>query len=313
MSTKTLLFTLVLVTAFSFFAFSVRRLILMLRIGKADNRFDHPLLRLKRTITVALGQTKLFREPVPGLMHALIFWGFLILLIAVLEAIGEGLIPGFSLSVLGALYAPLVFLQDLFVGLVIVGVGYALFRRYVVHPKRLEVDRHGKIDATLILVAILLIMVSMLGQNASGMTLSGIDHARFFAALFVPLFAGANVQTVILTHEMFWWAHVILVLGFLNYLPYSKHLHVLSSVPNVYFSSTKPRGALKPINLEEEGVEKFGASDVEDLTWKQLLDGYTCTECGRCTSVCPANLTGKLLSPRKIIVDIRKRLTEKGP
>lgn len=313
MTTKTLAFILVLLGAFSFFAFSVRRLILMLRIGKADNRFDSPMVRLKKTIVVALGQSKLFRDPVPGIMHALIFWGFLVLLLAVIEAIGEGLIPGFSLNVLGTLYEPLLFLEDLFVGLVVLAVLITSYRRYVVRPKRLEVDRHGKVDATLILVAILLIMLSMLGQNAAKMSLSGIDHARFLASWCVPFFANATIQEVGIAHDVFWWTHIVLVFGFLNYLPYSKHLHVLSSIPNVYFSSTKPRGALKPINLEEEGVEKFGVSDVEDLTWKQLLDGYTCTECGRCTSVCPANLTGKLLSPRKIIVDIRKRLSEKGP
>ena len=246
-------------------------------------------------------------------MHALIFWGFVVLLLAVLESIVQGLFPGFSLSVLGPLYHPLLFTQDFFVGCVILSVLFALYRRYVTRPKRLDVDRHGKIDATLILVAILLIMVSMLGQNAARMELTGIDHSRFLTALFVPLFSGGNTETVKRLYEAFWWMHIVLVFGFLNYLPYSKHLHVLTSIPNVFFSSIKPKGALRPINLEEEGVEKFGVSDVEDLTWKQLLDSYTCTECGRCTASCPANLTGKLLSPRKIMVDIRRRLEEKGP
>ncbi|MEK6755865.1 MAG: (Fe-S)-binding protein, partial [Bacteroidota bacterium] len=139
------------------------------------------------------------------------------------------------------------------------------------------------------------------------------SSGRFLSAVVRPLFVSSDQSTVNIWFEIFWWTHVAVVLAFLNYLPYSKHLHVLTSIPNVYFSASKPRGALNPINLEAENVEKFGASDVEDLTWKQLLDGYTCTECGRCTAACPANITGKILSPRKIIMDIRKRLEEKGP
>jgi Fe-S oxidoreductase len=246
-------------------------------------------------------------------MHALIFWGFVVLLLAVLEAVGQGLYPVFSLAILGPLYRPLIFMQDFFVGCVILSVAYALYRRYIVRPKRLTVDRHGAIDATMILITILLIMLSMLGQNAARMDLTNREEARFLTALLVPLFAGGTSDTAKMIYEICWWTHIVLVFAFLNYLPYSKHLHVLTSIPNVYFSSTRPKGALRPINLEEEGAEKFGVSDVEDLTWKQLLDGYTCTECGRCTASCPANLTGKLLSPRKIIVDIRKRLSEKGP
>lgn len=312
MPIKTYTFLFVLVLSFSFFAYSLRRLIVLLKIGKKDDRFDAPLKRLKKVLVVAMGQSKLFREFVPGLMHALIFWGFVVLLLAVLEAIGEGLVPGFSLSFLGPLYRPLVLVQEFFTGCVIVGVIYALFRRYITRPKRLQVDRHGNIDAAMILVAILLIMISMLGQNAAKMSLNGTDRVRILSSLFVPLLAEKSPGAINTLYEVFWWSHIALVLGFLNYLPYSKHLHVLTSLPNVYFSSLKPRGALRPINLEEEGVEKFGASDVEDLTWKQLLDSYTCTECGRCTAACPANLTGKLLSPRKIMVDIRKRLVEKG-
>jgi Fe-S oxidoreductase len=313
MPVKTVVFLLVLIASLSFFGYSVRRLLRLLSIGKEDNRFDALGSRFKKTVVVALGQSKLFREFVPGAMHALIFWGFVVLLIAVIESIVQGLFPGFSLSVLGPLYHPLMFMQDFFVGCVILSVLFALYRRYVTRPKRLNVDRHGKIDATMILAAILLIMVSMLGQNAAGMDLTGMDHSRFLTVLFVPMFSGGSAETVKALYETFWWMHIVLVFGFLNYLPYSKHLHVLTSIPNVFFSSIKPKGALRPINLEEEGVEKFGVSDVEDLTWKQLLDSYTCTECGRCTASCPANVTGKLLSPRKIMVDIRRRLAEKGP
>ena len=315
MTTRSIVFSVVLLCAFGFFAFSIRQLILFLRIGKPDERFDKPWGRVKKTLVVAIAQSKILREPVAGAMHALIFWGFLVLLTAVLESLGEGLLHGFSFRFLGQLYEPLAFMQDMFAGLVVVAVLVALYRRFIVRPKRLEIEGHGQLDAVLILVMILLIMVSMLGQNATRMILDGgvPSGGRFLSAAVRPLFVSFAQSTVNTWFEIFWWTHITVVLLFLNYLPYSKHLHVLTSIPNVYFSSSKPRGALNPINLEAENVEKFGANDVEDLTWKQLLDGYTCTECGRCTAACPANTTGKILSPRKIIMDIRERLEEKGP
>jgi Fe-S oxidoreductase len=315
MTTRSIVFSLVLLCAFGFFAFSIRRLIRFLRIGKPDERFDKPWGRVKKTLVVAIAQSKILREPVAGAMHALIFWGFLVLLTAVLESLGEGLLHGFSFRFLGRLYEPLAFMQDMFAGLVVVAVLVALYRRFIVRPKRLEIEGHGQLDAVLILVMILLIMVSMLGQNATRMILDGgvASGGRFLSAAVRPLFVSFAQSTVNTWFEIFWWTHITVVLVFLNYLPYSKHLHVLTSIPNVYFSSSKPRGALNPINLEAENVEKFGANDVEDLTWKQLLDGYTCTECGRCTAACPANTTGKILSPRKVIMDIRERLEEKGP
>lgn len=314
MTLKNIVFSILFLASLTLFAFSVRRLIMMLRIGKPEGRFGNPVERLKRTLIVAIGQSKLLREPAAGLMHALIFWGFLVLLTSVLESIGEGLIHGFSLRFLGPFYPVIAFSGDLFGGFVILAVFYALYRRMILRPKRLEVGRHGKLDALFILITIFFIMVSMFGQNAGRMVLEGSgSEGRFLSGSLVPWFAGMSAETVQVWFELFWWMHIVLVLGFLNYLPHSKHLHVLTSVPNVYFSSLKPKGALNPINLEAENVEKFGASDVEDLTWKQLLDGYTCTECGRCEASCPANSTGKLLSPRKIIVDIRRRLAEKGP
>ena len=295
------------------FSWSVTRLIKHLRVGKPENRFDKPGTRLMKVLTVAFGQSKLLREPVAGLMHFFIFWGFVVLLSAVLESIAEGIIPGFTAAALGdGLYDLLAVLQELFVGLVIVSVIVALFRRYILRPKRLELGLHSRLDATAILMTILLIMAGMIGQNACRIVLEGNENpARLLSAFAVPLFSSMEPSAVSGWFELFWWVHIVLVLAFLNYLPYSKHLHVLTSVFNVYFSSTSPRGSLKPINLGAENVEQFGVADVQDLTWKQLLDGYTCTECGRCSTACPAHSTGKLLSPRKIIMDIRARLTEK--
>ena len=315
MTTKNIVFLFVLAAALTYFAFSVRRLVRHLRLGQPDNRFDSPWTRLKRMLVVAIGQSKILREPFAGTMHAFIFWGFLVLLTAVLESIGEGIVHGFSFRFLGGLSEPLAFMQDLFGGLVIIAVLVAFYRRAIIRPKRLELEGHGQADATFILSMILFIMISMFGQNAVRMVLDGAQTSggHFLSNLFTPLFVSVAPTTLEVWFDVFWWMHIGIVLLFLNYLPYSKHLHVLTSVPNVYFSDLKPRGALKPINLEAENVQKFGAADVEDLTWKQLLDGYTCTECGRCSASCPANLTGKLLSPRKIIMDIRQRLEEKAP
>ena len=313
MTTKNLIFLVVFVLAMGLFSWSVARLIEHLRVGKPENRFDKPGTRLMKVLTVAFGQSKLLREPVAGLMHFFIFWGFVVLLSAVLESIAEGIIPGFTAAALGdGLYDLLAVLQELFVGLVIVSVIVALFRRYILRPKRLELGLHSRLDATAILMTILLIMAGMIGQNACRIVLEGNENpARLLSAFAVPLFSSMEPSAVSGWFELFWWVHIVLVLAFLNYLPYSKHLHVLTSVFNVYFSSTSPRGSLKPINLGAENVEQFGVADVQDLTWKQLLDGYTCTECGRCSTACPAHSTGKLLSPRKIIMDIRARLTEK--
>ena len=315
MTTKNYIFLLVLLGALGVFSFSVRRLIKYLSLGQPDSRLKNPMARLKKTLVVAIAQSKILREPLAGFMHAFIFWGFLVLLTAVLESIGEGLISGFTFRFLGFLYAPLAFLQDLFCGLVIVSVLVALYRRYVLRPKRLELAGHGSRDATYILMMIFFIMLSMLGQNATRLLLEGSTSSggRFLSGAFMPLFASMSHESLQVWFELFWWGHIGIVLVFMNYLPYSKHLHVLTSIPNVYLSALKPKGAIKPINLEAENVEMFGASDIQDLTWKQLLDGYTCTECGRCTAVCPANTTGKILSPRKIIMDIRQRLEEKAP
>ncbi|MGD1046201.1 MAG: (Fe-S)-binding protein [Bacteroidota bacterium] len=313
MTTKAIVFAVLLLGAFGLFGVSLRRMRKLISIGKPENRLDHLSQRFKKMMTVAFGQSKLFREPIPGLMHAFIFWGFLVLLSSVLEAIGEGLSSGLTFRFIGVFYQPLQFCQDLFEGLVIVGICIALYRRYILRPKRLQVDRHAQIDATAILFTILLIMISLLGQNAVRSRLDLNEGGHFFSATLSPILASSNVSANNILFEIYWWMHIVLVLGFLNYLPYSKHAHILTSVPNVFLSSLRPKGALQPIDLEAEGVEKFGATDVDDLTWKQLLDGYTCTECGRCTASCPANITGKKLSPKKIMTDIRHRVVEKGP
>jgi Fe-S oxidoreductase len=312
MTVRAIIFLIVLLCALVTFGLSLRRMIKLISIGKPENRMDHPWKRFQKMMTVAFGQSKLFREPVAGLMHAFIFWGFVVLLTAILEAIGEGVSSDLSFQFLGDFYPVLAFCQDLFAGLVIVGILIALYRRYIFRPKRLQVDKHSQIHATIILCTILLIMLSMLGQNAERIVIENTNPGRFLSASLIPILTTSSETANHFLFELYWWIHIVLVLGFLNYLPYSKHAHILTSVPNVFLTSLEAKGALKPINLEAEGVDKFGASDVDDLTWKQVLDGFTCTECGRCASVCPANTTGKILSPKKIMLDIRHRTVEKG-
>ena len=313
MDFRQIIFLILFIPAILFFVRSAATLIRTLKLGKPDNRFDNPPKRLYNVVSIALFQTKLFREPVAGTLHALIFWGFIALSLVVVESLLEGLFGAFSFSFLGSFYHVITFSQEIFCVLVVFAVAGSLWRRFITKVKRLQVDAHGSFDAAMILVWIAAIVTSTLFQNAARIALgthpAGLNYP--VSSLLSTLFTYS--QGTYLFHEIIWFLHIGLVLAFLNYLPYSKHLHVLTSIPNVYFSSLKPKGALQPINLQDETLTKFGATDADDLTWKQLLDGYTCTECGRCESVCPANLTGKLLSPRKIIVDTRHRTTEKAP
>ena len=312
MSLNSIIFGTVLVSSLAFFGWNLRRLIRYVQLGAKEDRFDHVGKRIVKVLKIAFGQTKLLREPLAGILHFLIFWGFVILLAAIVESIGEGLFPGFSLSFLGWFYPVLVFLEDLIGVLVVVSIVVSLYRRLIATPKRLQVTGHSKWDAVLILGMILVVMFTMFGQNATRMAVGQgeSNEARFLSVALVGLFSAPSAGS---WYHFFFWGHMLSVLAFLNYLPYSKHLHVLTSIPNVYFSSLSPKGALKPINLADETLAKYGATDMEDVTWKQLLDGYTCTECGRCTSACPANNTGKVLDPKKIIVDLRARTFEKAP
>jgi Fe-S oxidoreductase len=311
---KAILFALVLIAAFAGIIINSKRLTAFLRLGKWTNRFDHPNERMKRVLGIAIGQSKIFRDPIAGPIHAFIFWGFLVLIFAVIESIGEGLTGGhFSLSFLGPVYAVITASQDAFIVLVVISVLLALWRRFVTRVKRLEGDKHEKLDATIILVLILIIVCSLTIDNAARIAMNGAypHEAHWLASMIAPMFVGTAFTSII--YESAWWIHILTVLGFMNYLPYSKHLHVITSLPNVYFSDLRKKNYLKPINFEDETVTKYGASDIEDLTWKQLLDGDTCTHCGRCTAVCPAYATGKILDPRKIIIATHQRMLDKAP
>lgn len=300
-----------------FFLYNCKKIISFIKIGEKENRFDNIKERSKNVFVVAFGQSKLFREPVAGTLHFLIFWGFILFIFAVAESILQGFYTPFSFKFLSSFYSIITFVQDIFGLLVIIAVLSSLFRRFVLKVKRLQVDKHGNFDAAFILTLILFIVLAMFGQNAShisqnNFTLSENELRPVSFALSKIFFSYSNSTSSF--YDYFWWIHIVLIFGFLNYLPFSKHLHVLTSIPNVFFANLKDvRNQLKPLNLEDEKIDWFGADDVQKLSWKQILDGYSCTECGRCTSVCPAANLGKSLSPRKIIVDIRKRTDDIAP
>ncbi|MCX7876734.1 MAG: (Fe-S)-binding protein [Melioribacteraceae bacterium] len=316
MEIKNYIFIPIFLFAIGFF---IRNLLIKfsyLKIGLPDNRFDKPLERLKNVFVIGIFQSKILREPIAGFIHVSIFWGFLIFLIAVIESILQGFYSSFSLEFLGGFYSVITFVQEIFSLFVIIAVLLAFYRRFIQKVKRLNVEDH-KFDAAFILTMILIVVVSMLGQSAAHIIKNDFiltefevrPVSNFLAHLFF-----INGNSAYKFYEFFWWVHILTILTFLNFLPFSKHFHVITSLPNVYFKKIgNDKYSLKKLNLEDENISQFGVSDVEHLSWKQMFDGYACTECGRCTASCPANLTGKKLSPREIIRNIRYRTEEKAP
>jgi Fe-S oxidoreductase/nitrate reductase gamma subunit len=319
MDLKNIIFIIFFLSAIGFFTYSCSRLYKYLKVAKKkDDRSSNIAFRIKRVLVVAFGQSKLLRDPIAGSIHFLIFWGFMLFLFAVIEAIIQGFNSDFNLSFLGILYTAITFVQDFFGVLVILAVLFSLYRRFIQRVPRLEVEDGGKLDAAFILLMILMVCLTMFGQNISLASIQNFIPHEFeyrpisYALSQILFLPGAESARI--SFEVSWWLHIIFVFGFLNYLPYSKHLHVITSIPNTYFANTDEiRNTIKPLDLEDESVEIYGAADIEHLSWKQLFDGYSCTECGRCTDSCPAATVGKSLSPRKIIVDIRRRTEEKAP
>ena len=319
MSTKNVVFLFVLVLATSFFSFSVQRLYRFLRIGRDEWRFSDVGRRLWNVLVIGIGQRKILRDHAAGPLHATVFWGFVVLTAGSAEILVSGVAPSFSYErfLPGPLYALFLLSQELFALFVLVAVGLLLYRRLVVKPERLQGDNvHGG-DAILILTMIAGLMVTLILTAALDriiaprhpMALQPVSAPVAMALAWIPPAIAHGIR------EWSWWAHSLLILAFLNYLPYSKHLHVIVSLPNTFLSNTSGPGvigAMPPMDLEAD-TEQFGAADVTHLTWKNLLDGYSCTECGRCTSVCPAHITGKPLSPRKIVINTRERLAELAP
>ncbi len=297
--------------ALAVFARNAWRLVAYLRLGRPDpERFDDLRARFDDLGTFVLAQARMFRFTASGVMHALIFWGFLVLSLGTVELFGRGFSPGFAIPLVSD--RPwFLFSQDLFAVLVLVGVAMAVAIRYGRRPERITQSW----DAAIILSLIAILMVTLLGYFAYGMVAAGrltpsqpvsAGLARWMAA------AGTTPAAAARRAESLWWAHLVTILVFLNYLPFSKHLHIVAAAPNVFFRSSRPRGALSTPNLEE--AETFGVGRIQDFTWKQLLDTYACTECGRCQAVCPAWATRKPLTPKGLIVDLRHHLQyEAGP
>ena len=318
MTTSIVVFLLIFTAGAGFFALNVQRLVRYLRIGLPENRTNEPGVRVKNVLSIGIAQSKIFRDHIAGPMHAAIFWGFVVLTLGTIEILIQGVFDGFSYDAIlpDPIYRFYALSQDGFALLVLGAIGFALYRRLVLHPKRLEGDKLEHTDALIILSLIGGLMVTLLLTNAyaylAGSSLIGPEK---FASRLTAQLVAHSVAVPAFWSGVFWWAHVVILLVFLNYLPYSKHLHVITSLINVYFSNTSgpgQKGVMRPMDLEAD-VEQFGASDVDQLTWKNLLDGYSCTECGRCTAACPANITGKTLSPRKIVINTRQRLMEKAP
>ena len=314
-----ILMTLVIAVALVLFGRRAWELFSMLLLGRPENRWGNPGRRIARELRVVFGQRKLLQWPFPGVMHFLIFWGFVILFTTIVEAFGSVYRAGFALPVIGR-WGPLAALQDTLAVLVLVGIGMAVFIRKVLRPGRFS-GSHLK-EADRILLAISAIMVSIIGLRATEIALGRFPYpaAAAYVSSFVAthVFGGLGSTALHAWNVAFLWAHSLIVLGFLVYLGYSKHLHIITAPFNVYFSSTatRPRGALKPLDIDLEAMgeeDVIGAATVTDLTWKQLLDTYTCTECGRCQSECPAWATGKPLSPKLLVMELRDHLREAGP
>jgi Fe-S oxidoreductase/nitrate reductase gamma subunit len=312
-------FLLILIVAAGAFSYSAQRLYRFLCLGRDVSRSDGLGRRFWNLVVIGILQRKILRDPVAGPLHATVFWGFIVLTAGSVEVLVQGVFPAFSYERLLPLELYVVFLlsQELFAAAVLAAVVLLLWRRLVVRPARLQGDKvHGG-DAILVLSLIAALMITLLGTSA-------LDHvlAPRAAAAFQPLsrllalaLAGMDAEIGRPIRDFFWWSHALLILGFLNYLPYSKHLHIVVSLPNTFLSNTSgpgPVGAMPKLDLEGER-DHYGAADVVHLTWKNLLDGYACTECGRCTAACPAALTGKPLSPRKIVMSVRQRLLEAAP
>ncbi|HEY4869238.1 MAG TPA: (Fe-S)-binding protein [Candidatus Dormibacteraeota bacterium] len=285
---------------------------------RREKRLDHIPQRLGAFVVYVLAQARLLRWPFAGILHALIFWGFVILLTAIVQGIIEALWQGFQFQLLPGSGA-IAFLQDLFFLLVECGIVMALFNRLVVNPSRFR-GSHRR-DAILILVwigGLLLFMelnyATRIAEGAPEALAQWRPIASALASVFRPL--GAGSEGLVVLHGIFFWGHLMLVFGFLVYLGYSKHLHIITAAPNVFFKSEQPKGAARTVdieavmNAENESDQHFGVAELKHFSWKDMLDLYTCTECGRCQTHCPAYNTGKVLSPKTLITDLRDHAYE---
>ena len=343
---STIIFTIIFLASSLFFVKNAKKVRRNILLGKDISIKDNKGERIKTMILVALGQKKMFNRPIPAILHLFLYVAFVITQIELIEIIVDG-ISGNHRSfrpALGSFYTFIVSLIEILSVLAFIGTIAFLARRNLLKIPRLvksELNGWPKLDANLILIAEIILICFIFMMNGADEVLysRGFSHAAdlndgtfnfsISKHLGPLIYGGMPTEGLHVIERIGWWGHLLMVFGFLNYLPISKHLHVLLAFPNTYFSNLKPIGsftnlfevtdvvkpnfdpAYQPV-LDPNAAIKFGVKDVTDLTWKNLLDAYSCTECGRCTSVCPQNMTGKTLSPRKIMMDTRDRLVEVG-
>ncbi len=340
---SSLFFAIVLAIGIGVFVRNAKKIRRNILLGQPLDRSDNPSSRWKNMALIALGQSKMVRRPVAGFLHIIVYLGFIIINIEVLEIITDGLLGTHrAFSGMGMVYNFLIGSFEILAFLVLVAIVVFYLRRNVINLQRfVSSDLKGwpKSDANYILYFEVVLMTLFLVMNAADLQLQqlGVSHYKavgsFPISQFIsPVFNGMNESIVVMIERGAWWFHIIGILIFLNYLYFSKHLHILLAFPNTFFADLNAKGRLSNLaSVTQEvklmldpnadpyaapaadaPVSKFGASDVQDLNWVQLLNAYTCTECGRCSSSCPANITGKKLSPRKIMMDTRDRLEEVG-
>ncbi|TXE06003.1 (Fe-S)-binding protein [Gelidibacter salicanalis] len=332
-----ILFAIALFIGIGYFAKNVKKLIRNIQLGHDVDVSDNTSQRWKNMAMIAMGQSKMVKRPIAGFLHIIVYVGFIIINIEVLEIIIDGLVGTHRIfSGIGPLYGVLIGAFEVLALLVFISVIIFWIRRNVVKIKRFwanEMTSWPKSDANYILYIEMVLMLLFLVMNATDLQFQNMNNGNVISQFITPLFSGLSESTIHSVERTAWWLHILGILGFLNYLYFSKHLHILLAFPNTYYGKVKPKGELDnleavtnevkmmmdpnvdPFAAQPETTEvpaKFGASDVQDLNWVQLLNAYTCTECGRCTSECPANQTGKKLSPRKIMMDTRDRLEEVG-
>ena len=339
-----ILFAIILAIGFGYFAGNVKKILRNIKLGQSVNRTDQSSERWKNMAMIAIGQSKMVKRPIAGILHIIVYVGFIIINLELLEIIIDGLFGTHRVfAFLGGFYNVLIASFEILAIVVILAVVVFWSRRNVVKLKRFvssDLKNWPKSDANYILYFEIVLMSLFLIMNASDLALQQrfVHHyteaGSFPISQFIaPLFNGLSDGVVVVIERAAWWLHICGILVFLNYLYFSKHLHILLAFPNTYFADLNSKGKLDNLESVTNEVKlmldptadpfaapanpdavpsKFGASDVQDLNWVQLLNAYTCTECGRCTSACPANQTGKKLSPRKIMMDTRDRLEEVG-
>jgi heterodisulfide reductase subunit C len=336
---STIAFATLLIAGIGFFVKNVKKIYRNIQLGKKIDRSDNSSERWKNMAMIALGQSKMIKRPIAGILHIVVYVGFIIINIEVLEIIIDGLFGTHRVfSFLGGFYSFLIASFELLAFLVLVSVIVFWIRRMILRIPRFwnkEMKGFPKNDALYILYFEMVLMSLFLIMNATDVPFQQVNVGNPISQFLVPFFENFNAGTLYYIERTAWWLHIAGILVFLNYLYYSKHLHILLAFPNTYFANLKPKGqfnnlesvtaevkmmmdpnadpfASSPESEEDDVPEKFGASDVLDLNRIQLLNAYTCTECGRCTSACPANQTGKELSPRAIMMKTRDRLEEVG-